>query len=406
MKRLGCFIAFVLVTVTVEQVSAQSTVPFANSYETLSIGETILTNPAAGSWNATAGSSAFVTNADASYSSRPAVLFPLSSETHSNIMRFETDGMISNSFSAGSLLDLYVDTMVQPVLSEELVESDASITNSQLSVCFGTNGYVNIYHAIHTNAATFKGGIEGRRWSTFSDSSFRITSSGQWVRLTIQLHYDTDYTYAMFRAQVDGTVLSNAYGFSGNDLHTAADGGAWFLCANDASLANGLQLNEVALKGTGYLDDLSVSTNTPVFGFDALVATNGVPYTWLVAHVLGTNTYPQSTAAWDALALSDFDHDGMGAWAEWVAGTDPSDSNSLLKVTGESISNGFPVITWLSSANTLSNRPYTIQASSNLFNGSGWSSFTSTPANVTGAKTFIIAPPAINPAFYRVTITN
>jgi hypothetical protein len=394
-----------LASVFVQQVLAQSSIPFTNSFESLGLGESILTNPAAGSWDGTAESKAIVTNADSVYSSRPSMMFPVPSETHTNILRFETDGTISNSFAANSLLNLWVDTMVQPVLSEETPLS-ASITNSQLSVCFGTNGYVNIFHGVHTNPATFRGQLDLKSWSTFSNSAFRITSSQQWVRLTIEMHYDVDFAYAMFKARVDGIVLSNEFGYSGNDLQTATESGPWFLCANDTSLENGLRLNEVALSGSGYLDDLLVSTSEPTFGFDLLTATNGVPYIWLVANVLGTNVYPQSSEGWDLLALGDLDVDGMLAWEEWVAGTDPSNSNSLLKVSSQSISNGLSVISWLSSANTLSNRPYTFQTSSNLFSLSGWSSFTSTPANVTGTKTLIVAPPSTSPTFYRVTITN
>lgn len=457
-------------------VAAQSSIPYTGSFEALGLGDSILTNPAAGTWDGTLESKAFVTNAEPSYSNRAPITFPLSSETHTNIVRFETDGLISNSFAASSLQTLWVDTMVQPVLSEEAPVSSA-ITNSQLSVYFGTNGYVSVFHGVDTNAPA-TGLIDTNFWSTFSNSGFRITSSGQWVRLTVQMYYNTDFSYAMFKAQVDGTVLSNEFGYSGTDLQTATQPGPWFLCANDTSLEGGLQLNEIALSGSGYLDDLLVTTNAPTFAqsitviasaggsvtpsgtlyfvsgastnfviqadpywaislvdtgapvagvqglvyydlpwsniigdstltvnFSEQVASNGVPYKWLVDHNVGTNNYPLMT--WDELSVDDPDKDGMFNWQEWVAGTEPTDSNSLLKVLSQVISNGLPVITWLSSTNTLNGAPYRMQSSSNLLDGAGWAVITNIPADVAGTNTLIVTPaPLTTPTFFRVSITN
>jgi len=54
-------------------------------------------------------------------------------------------------------------------------------------------------------------------------------------------------------------------------------------------------------------------------------AINGVPIAWLISYYGVTNNY-------DALALSDTDGDGAAAWEEYVAGTIPTDKQSVLEV--------------------------------------------------------------------------
>ena len=56
------------------------------------------------------------------------------------------------------------------------------------------------------------------------------------------------------------------------------------------------------------------------------LATNSTPQWWLAAHGL-------TNRDWDVEALDDQDHDGMPTWQEWLCDTDPTDSNSVLKVT-------------------------------------------------------------------------
>ncbi|NLE68500.1 MAG: hypothetical protein GX608_13865, partial [Lentisphaerae bacterium] len=67
----------------------------------------------------------------------------------------------------------------------------------------------------------------------------------------------------------------------------------------------------------------------------------GVPRPWLDAFGLGGN------GNWEAASLEDADGDGMPAWAEWQADTDPTDARSRLALTGLALENGAGRIRWI-----------------------------------------------------------
>jgi len=93
-----------------------------------------------------------------------------------------------------------------------------------------------------------------------------------------------------------------------------------------------------------------------------------VPYAWLDGFGLSAG------GDYEAVALADTDGDGYPAWAEYVAGTDPTDDASVLRAL-ISVQDGVPSVTWepdLGSA-----RAYTVEGKA-LLTGN-WQS----PANAT-----------------------
>lgn len=60
--------------------------------------------------------------------------------------------------------------------------------------------------------------------------------------------------------------------------------------------------------------------------FEPNLTTNGVPEAWLAQHGLTNGT-------WEAEAMADQDEDGMAAWKEYIAGTDPRDGESKLVIS-------------------------------------------------------------------------
>jgi YD repeat-containing protein len=82
---------------------------------------------------------------------------------------------------------------------------------------------------------------------------------------------------------------------------------------------------------------------------------NGIPDAWRAANFggNGTTTNSQSCAACYP------DHDGMSNLAEYLAGTDPNNPNSVFKVTHVS---GVFTLTW----NSVSNKVYRLQYKNNL----------------------------------------
>ncbi|HMO52816.1 MAG TPA: hypothetical protein PKE26_16800 [Kiritimatiellia bacterium] len=83
------------------------------------------------------------------------------------------------------------------------------------------------------------------------------------------------------------------------------------------------------------------------------LAANNVPEWWLALY------YPDAEDM-DEAALSDSDLDGIQAWAEYIAGTDPTDPSSVLR--GNAASKDGMIIIWPS----ISGRLYSIQYTTNL----------------------------------------
>ena len=73
--------------------------------------------------------------------------------------------------------------------------------------------------------------------------------------------------------------------------------------------------------------------------FSENLATNSTPEWWLAAHGL-------TNQSWNAEAMDDQDHDGMLTWQEWVSDTDPTDSNSVLRVMAMEPDPGGMRISW------------------------------------------------------------
>jgi YD repeat-containing protein len=82
---------------------------------------------------------------------------------------------------------------------------------------------------------------------------------------------------------------------------------------------------------------------------------DGIPDAWRAANFGGSGTTTNSQSC----ATCDPDHDGMSNLAEYLAGTDPNNPNSVFKVTQI---NGLPSITW----NSVSNKVYRVQYKNNL----------------------------------------
>ena len=102
-------------------------------------------------------------------------------------------------------------------------------------------------------------------------------------------------------------------------------------------------------------------TRSVTAAFLALLATNQTPQWWLAQYGL-TN----SGADFNTAALADTDGDGFFAWQEYVAGTVPTNRDSVFLV-GIAMSNAQPQVTWTPDLGTA--RVYTVQGRTNLAAG-------------------------------------
>ena len=95
-----------------------------------------------------------------------------------------------------------------------------------------------------------------------------------------------------------------------------------------------------------------------------------VPDTWLLEYFREDLPYPnegaenpQNRDQFPAIAEGDFDNDGLLNWQEYVARTDPRDASSRFRITGFTLENGVPTLTW---APNLPNRVYCRQGKATL----------------------------------------
>jgi len=116
------------------------------------------------------------------------------------------------------------------------------------------------------------------------------------------------------------------------------------------------------------------------------------PYWWLAQYGL-TN--------FDADAAADTDLDGHRNWQEYLAGTDPLDGSSVLKVIQITTDGSSDTVKWLSSTGVTYNLVYT----TNLVNPSGWIVYSNNVAPTAPTNTITVARPG-TPVFYKITVTN
>jgi hypothetical protein len=115
---------------------------------------------------------------------------------------------------------------------------------------------------------------------------------------------------------------------------------------------------------------------------------DGIPDAWEVAYNLGTNDV--------ADAALDVDGDGMTNWEEYVAGTDPWDALSYLRIDGTNGGGGT-----LLSFGSVANKTYTVEYTEAL--GSGvWSKLADVPARSINGIESMIDPRSTAGRYYRL----
>jgi hypothetical protein len=132
---------------------------------------------------------------------------------------------------------------------------------------------------------------------------------------------------------------------------------------------------------------------------DRVTSDPGHPtFTWLSEHGLTRDTNAVNGS------MSDTDHDGMTAWQEYVAGTDPTNAGSVFHLTGVVSSNGTNTLKWTSSASARG--PYNLYYSTNLTTGV-WTLYSGNiVADPPTNSLSLPMPQGTSARFYKVSITN
>ena len=102
-------------------------------------------------------------------------------------------------------------------------------------------------------------------------------------------------------------------------------------------------------------------------------------------------------------SYSDTDHDGLTAWQEYLAGTDPTNAASALRMQQVSSAGGSNMIRWMSSATVRSK--YNLYSRTNLASG-GWSLYTNNITSTPPTNTLVLPALGRTRMFFKVSVTN
>ncbi|MCX6928738.1 MAG: thrombospondin type 3 repeat-containing protein [Verrucomicrobia bacterium] len=126
-----------------------------------------------------------------------------------------------------------------------------------------------------------------------------------------------------------------------------------------------------------------------------------VEFTFLPVKLLSWLQFYYPVASdYTALADSDTDGDGMTAGAEYLAGTNPTNRASALRIVGYRHGAGTSTLSWLG----VTNRLYAVWHSTNLLNG--WTLLTNGVWGLPSGTNYLeFAEPSDSTKFYRVRVS-
>ncbi len=155
--------------------------------------------------------------------------------------------------------------------------------------------------------------------------------------------------------------------------------------------------NGTAISGNQISFNVSGPRSLTAVMKDAVTGTNAVPYRWLA----GVN--PDWTNELEAVASEDFDGDGYTTGQEYWSGTDPTDPDSVLKISGIEIVTNQVRLTWAHARVDKGKiPPICIEWRASMSTGSWMKAGAKLPADGTNTWDDFVQPMG----YYRLSVTN
>ncbi len=266
---------------------------------------------------------------------------------------------------------VYVDTMIDARPWDQ-EEAPTPPSDAQTAAYVNTNGNLVIWHGDDS------GEESNRTWTVLENTNL---APGQWFRLTFKMDYENDvpgtFNVKGFSVIINGNIISNSTGTAANTA------GKVFFMANQ-----GTEISSVSFGGTADIDDFQYASDNP----NPPQTENRVPYSWYTDNGIATNDYGNP------------DGDSADNWEEYVAGTDPNDTNSIFQILDITYDGDSNSVTYYSTASG-SLQPVTIFRTTDL-NG-GWTDMNANvPRAPDGTNTWwdTNLPAGDDPVFYKPVI--
>ncbi len=305
----------------------RAALPYQQHWEHCEAGQSVTSLEG---WSSASGQEAVVTAVEYSYGYPRPTLFPLA-PGHARVLRVD-QGSISHRFGpSGTRTNVLVDQMVQFNLAGDdearaCIGADATIQ----AACYANNdGRLVVWHQDLAGATN--------RF-TILEAGEEPLQRGSWARVTFEWDYRTcpaQRTY--FRVALHGRpFFEHAQALTLPDAADGVRGGPWFLGANQPLTPSSLQ--SFSLYGGGSLDDYLVIAERmagSAYGFMDRDG-NGIGDDWENDRFGFIGIDPSA----------DTDRDGMTHREEFLAGTDPSDPESVLVMTAISMGEGRVNLRW------------------------------------------------------------
>jgi alpha-tubulin suppressor-like RCC1 family protein len=289
----------------------------------------------------------------------------------------EINGEVTNRFCPSFYSNVWVDMMLQACPSTNPVLP--SLNNAAFALCVTANGHLAVWNCTNASAP-------GNGWTELLDTDLTLN---QFCRVTVNADYRSDangfFHYSVWVNGLASTNPSVSYAaadssqpwlgeidaigdFCLDDLvvgtnksycalvASSADGGAIspagpvIVSRNSANTftltpSNWFYLASLTVDGAtvgtpgSYTFTNVVTDHTIAADFAAVLAAHNTPEWWL---------YQQNTnwaTDFDAAALADHDGDGVPAWADYIAGTDPQNPASVFALN-IAVSNGQQIVSF------------------------------------------------------------